>query len=54
VATNKSNEHTAGPTVFVSKDKIVTFTQTGPIQTYVEVDRHKFSVKTTTFVKVTK
>jgi len=49
---NKS-EHTPGPQVFVSKDKVVTVNQCGPIQTYVEVCKKTGKVTTTTYIKAT-
>lgn len=49
---NKS-EHAPMPQVFVSKDKTVTVTRCGPIETYTEVDRNTGKVKTTTYVMTT-
>jgi hypothetical protein len=47
------NEHAPTPQVFVSKDKIVTFHQCGPIRMYTEVCNQTGKVTTTTYIKTT-
>ncbi len=46
-------EHYPAPQQWISKDKVVTVSRCGSIETYTEVDRNTGKVTTTTYVKTT-
>jgi len=47
------DEHCPPPQQWISKDKVVTVSRCGPIETYSEVDRNTGKVTTTTYIKTT-